>query len=114
MVRSVPSPLAFAVHSPELRRHRTSLRAFAYIGLSWLYLTILVAGCLGPLQLFAYLPGYVSDFSPDNFSLASFLVVIAAALLPKREDGATLFAWLILFLFLVPMAAVFEIGRAHV
>lgn len=107
MVRSVPSPLAFAVHSPELRRHRTSLRAFAYIGLSWLYLTILVAGCLGPLQLFAYLPGYVSDFSPDNFSLASFLVVIAAALLPKREDGATLFAWLILFLFLVPMAAVF-------
>ena len=107
MIRSVPRPRAFVVRPSCLRRHRATLRAFAYTGLSWLYLTILVAGCLGPLQLFAYLPGYVADFSPDNFILASLLVAASAALLPKREDGAALFAWLVLFLFLVPIAAVF-------
>lgn len=108
MSLSVPKHPACFGDCIFLKRHRAAIRVFSYVGLSWLFLAILVAGYLGPLQQFAYLPGYVSNFAGENFALASLLVVGTAAVLPKRNDNACLFAWLVFFLFLVPIATVFS------
>lgn len=107
MPRCSNKPPAPDALSSRLSRHVTELHLLAFVAVSWSYFSILVLGMLGPLELFSYLPGYVTNFHIGKFCIASLLVAGSAMVLPKDTGAASLFVWLVFFLFLIPITTVY-------
>lgn len=87
---------------------RTSLMRYLALPLMALAVyALFIALFLGPLQDFAYQPGYAADFNLDKALLFGCLVYASAMFLPSVDSAApTIFLWLIYLLFLLPRAAI--------